>query len=324
MINDSSTDFLYLADCLPKMNSKFYLNFKKTIEQHKIKFALIPGTKDIWCRDYMPIQNGLGQLIRFQYTPDYLKGKKHESILTNTLRVCQKLKLKTIKNDLIVDGGNIIHYGNKVIMCDKVLKENSNYSSKEIIEKLRWALRVNHVLLIPTHPEDIFGHADGILRFIDQRTVLVSDYSKECPSYWIALTSQLKKYKLDIVKLPCNTLKNKNTFDATGIYINFLQMKNIIFYPIFGLAEDIKVKKLLNKLFPKNKIIPVESREIAQQGGVLNCISWNILSNYPKERSEYEKEIDRDLLNIGLEFYPDFDSPPTYSEATLKKFPNLR
>jgi agmatine deiminase len=298
MINDKNKDFLYLADTLPKKHPKFYQRFANLLTENKVAFGLIPNTKDIWCRDYMPIQNGLGQMIRFQYTPDYLKGKKYASTKTNTLRVCQKLKLETIKNDLIVDGGNIIHYGNKVIMCDKVLNENKQYSKKEIIEKLRWALRVNHVLFIPTHPEDLFGHADGILRFINQRTVLVSDYSKECPSYWKALTNELKKYKLDIVKLPCNTLKNKNTFDATGIYINFLQMKNIIFYPKFGLSEDIKVDKLLNKLFPKNKIISVESREIAQQGGVLNCISWNIKSNYPKERSEYEKEVDRDLMTM--------------------------
>jgi agmatine deiminase len=298
MINDNSTDQLYLSGLLPERFPNFYRQFEEILLKYKIQFSLLSHTNDIWCRDYMPIQNGLGQLIRFQYTPDYLKGKKYQSILTNALRVCQKLDLETVKNDLIVDGGNVVHYGNKVIMCDKVLNENKQYSKKEIIEKLRWALRVNHVLLIPTHPEDLFGHADGILRFINQRTVLVSDYSKECPAYWKALTNELKKYKLDIVKLPCNTLKNKNTFDATGIYINFLQMKNIIFYPIFGLPEDIKVEKLLNKLLPKSKIIPVESREIAQQGGVLNCISWNILSNYPKERSEYEKEVDRDLMSM--------------------------
>jgi agmatine deiminase len=283
MINDKNKDFLYLADTLPKKHPQFYKSFTKLLIQNNVAFGLIPNTKDIWCRDYMPIQNGLGQLIRFQYIPDYLKAKKYHSILTDTLRVCQKLNLETLKNDLIVDGGNIIHYGNKVIMCDKVLKENKNYSKKEIIEKLRWALRVNHVLLIPTHPEDLFGHADGILRFINQRTLLVSDYSKECPSYWKALLNELKKYKLETVKLPCNTIKNRSTFDATGIYINFLQMKNVIFYPIFGLPEDIKVEKQLNKLFPKNKIIPIESKEIARQGGVLNCISWTIKSNYHHE-----------------------------------------
>lgn len=298
MINDNSTDQLYLSGLLPGRFPNFYRQFEEILLKNKIQLSLLSHTNDIWARDYMPIQNGLGQMIRFQYTPDYLKGKKYASTITNTLKVCQRLKLKTIKNDLIVDGGNIVHYGNKVVMCDKVLKENKNYSRKEIIEKLRWTLRVNHVLIIPTHPEDLFGHADGILRFINQRTVLVSDYSKESPSYWKTLTNELKKYKLDIVKLPCNTFKNRNTFDATGIYINFLQMKNIIFYPIYGLPEDIKVEKLLNKLFPKNKIIPVESREIAQQGGVLNCISWNILSNYPKERSEYEKEVDRDFMTM--------------------------
>ena len=34
-----------------------------------------------------------------------------------------------------------------------------------------------------------------------------------------------------------------------------------------GIFEDV---------FPNSEIIPVVSNEIAEKGGVLNCVSWNI------------------------------------------------
>jgi len=309
MIHDKNKDFLYLADTLPLKHPKFYNEFRKFLEENKIIFKLLPGTKDIWCRDYMPVQNGLGELIRFKYQPDYLKAKKYSSTISDVGKICRSIKVKTVRNELIVDGGNIIHCGSNVIMCDKILSANKKFTRAEINLRLRDALRVNNILFIPTHPDDICGHADGVIRFLDKRTVLINDFRKESPQYRKELLSSLRKYNLKWIEVPYNTTKNKTSFDATGIYINFLQMKGIIFLPVYGLEEDIEVIKLFTKLFKGEKIIPVKCNSIAKEGGVLNCISWTIKSNYPKVLSEYEKEVERDLLNLGLEFYPDLNQP---------------
>lgn len=87
---------------------------------------------------------------------------------------------------------------------------------------------------------------------------------------------------------------------ANGVYINFLQMKGKIFFPVFGLKEDEEAIKLISSYFPKSKIYPIDSNEIAKDGGVLNCISWNIKDNYPEKEilTEYEKEVERDLFNL--------------------------
>ncbi len=305
MIHEYNKDFLFLSDTLPLKYSKFYKDFTKILSDNKVKFKLIPSTKDIWCRDYMPIQNGVGEFIQFAYKPDYLKSPKHSKTITNVKASCRKIKIKTIKSKIIVDGGNIVYCGGKVIMCDKVLKENKHLHEKDLTEQIRKLLRVNHVILIPTHPDDICGHADGVLRFLDKRTVLINDFKKESPQYRMELLYALKKHKLKWIEMPYNTSENKTSFDATGIYINFLQMKGVIFLPIYGLNEDAKAVKLFSKLFKKEKIIPVKCNSLAKEGGVLNCISWTIKSNYPKVLSEYEKEVDRDLLNLGLEFNPE-------------------
>lgn len=87
--------------------------------------------------------------------------------------------------------------------------------------------------------------------------------------------------------------------DATGVYINFLHMKGIIFLPVFGFPEDELAMVKLKSIF-KEKIVPVPSTEIAKQGGVLNCISWNI-SKPSMLYGDLEKEIDRDILCLGLD-----------------------
>ncbi len=56
MIADNKTNFLYLADTLPKKYSNFYQQFEKVLKECNINFQLLPQTKDVWAVDYMPIQ----------------------------------------------------------------------------------------------------------------------------------------------------------------------------------------------------------------------------------------------------------------------------
>ena len=42
-----------------------------------VPIEVIPGTADIWCRDYMPIQLDQDRFCQFVYAPDYLRGYEH-------------------------------------------------------------------------------------------------------------------------------------------------------------------------------------------------------------------------------------------------------
>ncbi len=59
-------------------------------------------------------------------------------------------------------------------------------------------------------------------------------------------------------------------------YLNFLKMKGLLVFSFFGLADDWTGLDLFNKVYEDEKIVAIDCNEIAQQGGVLNCISWNI------------------------------------------------
>ena len=115
------------------------------------------------------------------------------------------------------------------------------------------------------------------MRFYDEDTVLINDYSKEGDSYYSELEEELRRAGLELIPVPYNPYHNVDDKGAIGFYINFLEMKDFILLPFFGLKEDEETLKLFEELFPSTRIRMINSRAIANQGGVLHCISWNIL-----------------------------------------------
>jgi agmatine/peptidylarginine deiminase len=73
----------------------------------------------------------------------------------------------------------------------------------------------------------------------------------------------LKKAKLNYIEIPYNPYSNKRLIQANGIYLNYLQMKGIVFLPIFSLKEDKAVIRTFKTLLKKSKIVPIDSNEIA-------------------------------------------------------------
>lgn len=84
---------------------------------------------------------------------------------------------------------------------------------------------------------------------------------------------------LNYIEVPYNPYKNKSDLQANGIYINYLHMKQAVVIPTFGIAEDEKAVRQFEELFSGHTITTIDSNDIANEGGVLNCISWNILTN---------------------------------------------
>ena len=77
----------------------------------------IRQTKDIWARDYMPIQIDENKFMRYKYTPDYLVKVPGMSKFITDKPDCDFLKDKDIVDcNLVLDGGNVVVCGNKIIL----------------------------------------------------------------------------------------------------------------------------------------------------------------------------------------------------------------
>ncbi len=279
MIADCLTNKLYLSDCLPHKQPDFFPRFKEVLRECRIPIEFLPGTRDIWAVDFMPIQISENEFVQFTYDPDYLKPKKYHSSITDTDSVCEAIGIIPKKSALVVDGGNVIKGKDMVIMCDKVFYENPQLTEKEIIRGLESLFQVDKLVFIPWDRSDFTGHSDGMVRFIDDNTVLINDYSKESVSYQRNFRMALHNAGLEWIELPYNPYQNFSADSACRVYINFLQMQQAIIVPVFNSHFDEIALRVICEAFKGQVIRTVNSVELAEQGGILNCISWNIAVN---------------------------------------------
>jgi agmatine/peptidylarginine deiminase len=284
MITDAQSNFVFFSELLnSKLEFKsFYNQLTAILDKHKISYGLLPETNDIWCRDYMPVQVSEKKLIEYRYDPDYLQSKKERINKTYSDIVCDALQLKTIKTGLILDGGNVIKSNDKVILTDKVLIENKHtYSRDQVVSMLKTLFEVNDIIFIPwDRANEDYGHADGMVRFVNENKVLINGYFKEYDSKFNnTFFSALSEHDLDYIELNYN-VKSPNE-DLNWGYINYLQMKDLILVPQFGIEEDQQALNQICQVFPENaakkQIETINASVILKYGGALNCISWNIL-----------------------------------------------
>lgn len=281
MITDAQTNFVYFSKRLltKPVFEAFYLRLIAVLDANEVSYDFLEETNDIWCRDFMPIQVAENKFVEYRYDPDYLQFKKERKWKSYPDLVCNSIGLKTIKTDLILDGGNVIKWENKVILTDKIITENaSKYLKYKLLSKLQILFEVDSIIIVPWFTIEKFGHADGMIRFIDADHVLVDGYYLNAKTdFKNKFYKVLKTNNLTPVEFIFDSPKQSN---KNWGYLNFLQMEKLILFPQFGIDEDVQALQQIKDAFPeyaaKGQIATINCTEIIRQGGVLNCISWNI------------------------------------------------
>ena len=282
MIADWETNKIYFAKKLKQDNPATFKEIINVLSSFDIKPHILPETKDIWARDFMPIQVTKDKFVEYRYDPDYLQGTiiGSRELKTYPDIVCDSIGLKTSKSDIILDGGNIVKSSNAVILTDKILEENKfHYKKKQLLDKLQEIFEVDNVILIPWDYDCDYGHSDGMLRFINDETVLISGfYERADLDLKERMLKSLKKAKLNWEWLRCY---DKEEDEQNIAYINFLQTKDLILIPkLNAKKEDNIAFEQISKYYPdyaiNKRIAQVDMTEIVQFGGALNCITWTI------------------------------------------------
>ena len=233
------------------------------------EFALVDGARDIWARDYMPVKTLSGQYISFRYEPSYLKG--YEGQRTDYRKdIAPHIDLSVTYSNINLDGGNIVFSPSqkRAVITDRVFPENPEYDKNSLLSELEKLLEAE-IAIIPSLKSDMTGHADGVVRFVNENTV-IGNASPYKSGYEQKVKTALKKCGISVMDFPYFDSKG---ISAVGSYLNFLETEKRIFLPVFGDAQDETAVKCAREIFDK-KIIPVNINEIAEKGGGLNCISW--------------------------------------------------
>lgn len=273
MICDYQTNKVYLAKGLTHY-TQVCKNLLHALISERIPICFPPGTtskKHVWLRDYMPIQLGEKRFLRYVYDPDYLKG--YEDYIPDYKGIDNNLNLDCSCTDIVLDGGNVIKCGHKVIMTDKVLMENNTrYKKNELLASLE-RLFDAEVVLIPWDRYDEYGHADGMVRYIESDRVLLNNYVDFDTNLRKRLLAALTPH-FEVEELH---FEHRPQSKYSWAYLNFLQTDRFIFVPGLGIKEDELAIAQIKKFYPKHNVVMIDGcRSLVRDGGALNCCTWNV------------------------------------------------
>ena len=295
MFTDHLSNTVYFSSLLPEKCPILNSHLVDALQKHDIPYGYLSGTKDIWCRDYMPIQVNAERFVFFKYTPDYLQDEAGLRIQTNPDDVFQveannlkKLLPQSSTIDLILDGGNVVKCDDVVVMTDKVFVENKDKTPAEVEHILKDAFQCE-IIFLPWDG-DMCGHSDGIIHYAGNNRIMITNY-KDFSRYYYYRYLKLLEKKFEVIPLKYNA---KRLHARSWAYINFLQIGNLLLVPQLGLEEDIQALEQISKAFPNCDTVGIPALEAVRRGGALNCISWNIstFEGYKKKAVNYLKNFD--------------------------------
>ena len=217
----------------------------------------------------MPVKTKSGKYISFRYEPSYLADDPQLRTDFKT-DIAPHFTLPFTYSNINFDGGNVVFSPSKAkaVITDRVFSENTEYDKNALLLELENLLEAE-IIIIPSLESDMTGHADGVVRFVNENTV-IGNASPYKNGYEQKVKRALKKHGVSVMDFP---YFDSSGISAVGSYLNFLETDKHIFLPAFGDAQDETAVKCANEVFNK-KIIAVNINGIAKDGGVLNCISW--------------------------------------------------
>lgn len=283
--DDYMTDFVYISDKLKEFYPNTYMRLTKLFNKMGIEWGEAEGTKDIWIRDYMPIQLDSNSYLFYKYDPDYLKGTSQKYITDahDVKAICSKIfkgkKINAQRTKYKLDGGNVVACAKHKILTDKVFMENEKEKYDSVFcESLSLTLH-SHIIFLPWHCDnpheynaDVYGHADGMVHHVGYNRVLMSNHRDFFPEEADKIKSSLENFGFKVTEM----LFDVPNRDFNWAYINYLQVGNKIIVPTFGIPEDKQALKYIREANPECIVRGFRMRDIVRNGGGLHCITWNI------------------------------------------------
>ncbi len=230
---------------------------------------------DIWMRDFTTVIPS--RMVQFSYTPSYLSRSTSRYIQSSFSRFAAQHRLEFDKSELILDGGNVVDNNlDKIIVTERILEDNPDWTREEIVEELKYLLDIEHVAIIPQEEGEPMGHADGIVMFVSDDTVVVNTYGEPFRTdVLLALKADLPDINILEIEAEYSLEIWKDFVSACGINLNSTVTYNYIYMPVFGNSNDEKSIAAIEAL-TKKEIIPINAEGVCFMGGSVRCLSWQM------------------------------------------------
>ncbi|ACK97473.1 agmatine deiminase family protein [Bacillus thuringiensis] len=269
-------DLIYFNECLNEKKSMADQLISLSVEEQDFHTSCFEYD-DIWLRDVAPVATN--HLVKFKYRPNYLPDDQGRYLDQQFNKWLKKNDFEYVKSPLILDGGNLIwNKKDTVILTERIFDDNDDWTEEEIIEQLEWDLDVSRVIIIPAEEGDVLAHADGMVKFIDEHTMFISDFLGDHEfRYSVQEIIQEQMPEAAFIVVP-SSYTEKGQYDqeiasAKGLYINMLESCDALYVPKFGLAKDEEVLRYIQQ-YTEKQVIQIHVGEISTMGGAMNCLTW--------------------------------------------------
>jgi agmatine deiminase len=263
---------------------------KNNIDLARIRFFEFDYA-DVWFRDYGPIfvkrKNEELAIVHWTFNS---WGEKYEELLKDAQIphvINEQMRLACFEPGIVLEGGSIDVNGKGTLLTTEQCLLNPNRNAclpKEKIEKyLKDYLGVSHIIWLRSGiaGDDTDGHVDDLARFVNPTTVVCA-YEDSDDENSIALKQNYEilckstdqdSRKIKIVKLPMpgNIEYNKKRLPAS--YTNFYIGNKTVLVPTFRSENDRLALSILQKQFPKRRVVGVDCVDLICGFGAIHCIS---------------------------------------------------
>ena len=213
----------------------------------------------------------------------------------------------------VLEGGSIHSDGEGTLLvtesCLLSPGRNPKLTKEEITEKLKEYLGAKKVIWLPRgiYQDETNEHVDNVCAFIRPGEVVLAWTDKESdPQYALSLAclhalekeTDAKGRAITVHKLPIPDVPilveeedlegylfaegedNREIGERLAAsYVNFYFSNDAVILPAFGGVNeesDKRAQKILEKLCPKRRIVPISARDILLGGGNIHCITQQI------------------------------------------------
>ena len=244
-------------------------------------------TADAWIRDYGPIFVKRGRDTAFtKWTFNAWGGKYRDLARDNAVvgRISYLKNFKRADEPMVLEGGSIDVDGRGTLLTTEqcLLNKNRNphLTRKDIEGRLKKYLGVRKVLWLKEGIEgdDTDGHVDDITRFVAPGTVLTAvEPDRREKNHWsleenleiLKQTTDAAGKRLKVVEFPMPGKIGR----LPASYANFYIGNAAVLLPVYSHRNDRPAVKILKKLFPRRKIVPIECTSLIFGLGSIHCVT---------------------------------------------------
>ncbi|MEM6498739.1 MAG: agmatine deiminase family protein, partial [Pseudomonadota bacterium] len=155
---------------------------------------------------------------------------------------------------------------------------DNDLSETEARKRVKQSTGVKQVAFIEADEQGGLEHADGVVAFICENTLVINSYPED-PDYAADLKADLEAGLPGVVLHEIVTpydgsqIYDKRFGSACGLYTNMLVTPERIYLPQFGIPEDAEALASIRS-WTDRAVVPVQSSQVCKMGGGVRCMSW--------------------------------------------------